>query len=496
MEIILSTAMHRRIELLNILSTAKSWLHLDKLARAVDASKKTVMSDCQYLEDRWPHILTIETSKKDGVRLLEANNRSVHDIYVEMIRESTTFSLLEGVFFEPNRSSEYWEKKLFLSASSLYRATGKLNNALQNRNMELNRSPFQLVSEDERVARYFFSSYFLEVYGIHEWSFAVPKQTVIKLAMKMNQDFNLRLNDSQMVELAFLIVVTLYREQQGWLITNVNFEDPLYRERVEKMKRYEDEIQEILDSMGVVIDTNLGSDFTYSIFWWEFGWDNPQERIRIDQLATNFTNILTDVLNVPLSEENLEKIVLLFEYVYAKHKMYPYKKYIVYNRTLFSSVGLQQSFVLYTKVVEKTLKEKEKKYKFPWYSMYYEEILDEVLIRWDNLAEDLVARRPQIKIGVFSDLGIDHAKLLANLVGRHLYENVEVVVQNRPFHEVNRYTFPDLEFYVSNFNIEGIPEEKLFIVEDFPSFKNQLDLRRRIDDRRLSYSRKIPYLLE
>ncbi|WP_375180416.1 helix-turn-helix domain-containing protein [Enterococcus rotai] len=113
MERLLSPSMHRRVLLLNLLNGPNSWITSDYLAESIDCSKKTIMLDCQYIEDRWPDYLTIETSRKHGIRLIASPHRSIHDIYIEIIQESNAFSLLESIFFEPMQPAVYWEKNYF-----------------------------------------------------------------------------------------------------------------------------------------------------------------------------------------------------------------------------------------------------------------------------------------------------------------------------------------------------------------------------------------------
>lgn len=176
MERLLSPAMHRRVLLLNLLNESKDWITTEKLAKSVNCSKKTIMQDCQYIEDRWPTYFTIETSRKYGLRLILSPYHSIHDIYIEIIKESNAFSLLESIFFNPQQSAEYWEQELFLSSSSLYRLSNFILSALQDRNIQLKRSPYLVYGEDERQVRYFFTSYFMEIYGVREWPFPLEKK--------------------------------------------------------------------------------------------------------------------------------------------------------------------------------------------------------------------------------------------------------------------------------------------------------------------------------
>lgn len=138
MEFLLSSSMHRRVALLNLLNSSNGWVTSERLADLIGCSQKTVMLDCQYLEDRWLDYLTIETSRKSGIHLILSPHHSIHDIYVEIIQESNAFTLLEALFFNPKQPAEYWEHELFLSHSSLYRLSNVITTSLKKRNLIMN----------------------------------------------------------------------------------------------------------------------------------------------------------------------------------------------------------------------------------------------------------------------------------------------------------------------------------------------------------------------
>ncbi|MFD1902224.1 helix-turn-helix domain-containing protein [Enterococcus termitis] len=169
MERLLSPAMHRRVLLLNLLNEPNGWVTSEELAEKIKCSKKTVILDCQYIEDRWSDYFTLEVSRKYGIRLIASPYQSIHEIYIEIIKESNAFSFLESIFFSPNQSAAYWEEKFYLSNSSLYRLSNLILSALKERKIELSRSPYYVYGKDERKVRYFFTSYFIEVYGNRDW---------------------------------------------------------------------------------------------------------------------------------------------------------------------------------------------------------------------------------------------------------------------------------------------------------------------------------------
>lgn len=495
MERLLSPSMHRRVLLLNLLSGSNSWITSDYLAERIECSKKTIMLDCQYIEDRWSDYLTIETSRKHGIRLITSPHRSIHEIYNEIIQESNAFTLLESIFFQPNKQAVFWEQKLFLSNSSLYRLSKVIGSALKDRNIQMDRSPYFVHGKDERQVRYFFTSYFIEVYGIRDWPFQLDREKVFSLTNKIDQKFDLKLNDSQIVHLAYSIAVTIIRERQGFLIQNKKVPMDSFVKRTIDVRKYQAEIEEIAEPLEVILPNNWYEDFCYSIFWWDFGWDNEQEKINVIHQAEVLVDTIKKALSISISEQSKFSIVRLIEYIYAKHKMFPYKQFMVYDRYLYSSKAIKQNFVVFTAVVSKALSILETKMKFPWKSMYLSSILHEMAIRWQDLGKLTDEMRHQVSVLVLSDLGKEHAQLLSSVLKDNFQNKVSLSVQeNHVYDEAATYSKQGYDLYVSNYAVDAVDSEVNMIVEDIPSFKNLTDLRKYIDKRRLVLPKDIAYL--
>ncbi|MGX7265263.1 helix-turn-helix domain-containing protein [Enterococcus crotali] len=495
MERLLSPSMHRRVLLLNLLNGPNSWITSDYLAESIDCSKKTIMLDCQYIEDRWSDYLTIETSRKHGVRLIASPHRSIHEIYIEIIQESNAFSLLESIFFEPKQPAHFWEKKLFLSNSSLYRLSNLISSALKDRNIQMSRSPYFVHGKDERQIRYFFTCYFIEVYGIREWPFHLDRDKIFRLSNKINRKFELELNDSQIVHLAYSIAVTIIRERQGFLIQNRK--DPInsFVKTTIDVRKYQADVEEIAEPLNVVLPDNWYEDFCYSIFWWDFGWDNEQEKVNVIHQAENLVMTIKKALSISISEQSRISIVRLIEYIYAKHKMFPYKKFMVYDRYLYSSRAIKQNFIVFTAVVKKALGVLEVKMNFPWKTMYLDGILHEMAIRWQDLSKLMDVMRHQLSVLVLSDLGKEHAQLLSSILKENFKNKVNLSVQENHFYNQSMKSYDqEYDLYVSNYAVESVDENINMIVEDIPSFKNLTDLRKYIDKRRLVLPKDIAYL--
>ncbi|WP_086347790.1 helix-turn-helix domain-containing protein [Candidatus Enterococcus clewellii] len=494
MERLLSNEMNRRVLLLNDLYSATDWLTSEKLAKSLDCSVKTLFLDCQYLEERWGDYLTIETSKKSGIKMITAPHHSIHDIYAEIIKEAPAFTLLEAVFFHPNHESEYFEEKMFMSKSTLYRLTKKINISLRDRNLKLSQKPFYLSGKKERQIRYFFAAYFLEVYGIHYWPFSLDKEKILDFVRKIDHQFQLDLTDIQVIHLVFSIAVTIIRQQQGYYVQIPQQDREELLKEQEQLLGYQAEIYAFTGVHPGDIPEFRYEDFIYTFFWWNFGWDSMQEKQKIKETGQMFVQTIQQSLTISITLRSQRKITRLFQNIYALHKMYPYKKYMIYDRFSYSSKSIRQNYVVFTAIVEKLLDTAEEQQRFPWKSLYLDEMLHEVMIYWEDLPTHMDSLRKTVTVLVMSDLGREHARSLVNQLNSAFQKKIAVSYLEHALFEGMSMAKGSTDLYVANFSPDNLPETQLIVVEDVLSSKDLNDLRDFIDRARLILPKDIPYL--
>lgn len=488
MEQLITTEMTRRILLLNLLYGADDWLTTEKIATRLHCSTKTVIADCRYIEERWPDQLMIETSKKSGVKLTISTYHSIHDIYVDIIKSSDSFTLMETIFFYPGEHSETMANRVFLSNSSLYRLSRKLNKALRERNLTIQSNPFVFVSKSERHIRYFFTSYFIEVYGVHKWPFSFDKATLIGLAKKFDTDFQLHLSDFRIIQMAFSIAVTLTRIGQGFsAVDDMTKEEALSEKLAQcQTQQYEKELSSLVNGLAFEESVDWKNDFFYSVFWWIFGKENKQAEDHTQQIADHLIQEVNKELNTSIDALSRQKIIQIIRNLYYYHKIYPYKNHIIYSRFFYSGKSIKQNFVLFSNRISKTLSYFEKEDDIPWNSFYLNEVLHDFMLYWDDLPTQLFNNRGKVSIAVLSDLGKEHAEVMGTILKMTFLNNVKVTTLNTSLLEQPKVTTASQrDLYVSNHHVEHVSQEKVVVVEDILSSKNIVDLRKIIEKNQL-----------
>jgi len=257
----LSSTKNRQIEIIELLRTSNNYVSVKKIAKKVDAVPKTILNDCIEIEDQWNAIVQIEKNSAGDLHLTEKDNHTVREIFSDILKESPTFQLLEILFFEPGKLRTDLEKELFLSSSSLYRRIVKLNEGLEMRGLRVDRNTLTLNGESELHVRLFMSSYFLEVYDIYEWPFQLDQKMIFDTIDRLNEEFDLNLNFLQKTELAFLLAVSMIRQEQGFLSASKRNTLSL-----ERGNQYEAPITELMNYFSIPINEQNRNDLIQTIF--------------------------------------------------------------------------------------------------------------------------------------------------------------------------------------------------------------------------------------
>ncbi|MEG0372408.1 MAG: helix-turn-helix domain-containing protein [Enterococcus sp.] len=477
----LSSTKNRQINIIQILRTANNYVSIKQLAESVNAVPKTVVSDCLEIEDQWGDIVQIEKSASGEFRLSEKDNHSVHEIFSAILKESPTFQLLELLFFQPGKLRTDLEKELFLSSSSLYRRIVKLNEGLGERGLQIDRNQLRLIGHDERQLRIFMASYFTEVYDVYDWPFPLNQAAIVKAANYLNESFNLNLTFIQKTEFSFLLAVSLIRQEQGFFSHQKR---TMYTKN--HLEFYQPSVTHGLAHLDLHQSKHDQCDLIQTIFWPNLAWDNQEEEDRITRLCDATITTIIEALGITISHQSRIECVDLLKMIYTSYKVYPYEKHVAYNRELYNSLTIQRDFMVFSKVLMKTLKTLEAKVHFPWYSLYYHSILFELFIYWNDLPEKLATLRQPVKVEVCSDLGIKHAQLLAHYFKNNYPGKISLDIQAEKVYANVAQESLISDLYITNFSTPIIPEKKLFVIEDVPSTKSLSALSKRIEDHRMN----------
>ncbi|MHC5249617.1 helix-turn-helix domain-containing protein [Enterococcus sp. LJL90] len=490
MKAVLNTTMNRRISLLNLLFTTYQRVSLDALSRQLNTSNKTIISDLDYFQENWPDVLVIDLNSKTGLRVVENGNQTVQTIYGDILKKSLEFQLLQGIFFEPGENSKYWEDRLFISNSSLYRMGVRLSRKLRDFGIILEKNPFKLKGSNEAQLRLFFQNYFLEAYGFREWPFPFDQQKISKVLKLFNKEFKLNLNNVELYEGCFTACVALIRIQQGKLIDSKKNLKQLQNFQANQLLEYcLKQLEQKSEKISAAELPAIKKDILLTVFWQEISWDNPAEKERVQFAADDFISELVQRGQLSIDDGSYQRLKELFITTYLKHKTYPYPRYIFYQRNNFSRPTVEINFQEFSELLAALVLAIGKKYHIPDLSFYYDDFLCKIMILWEGLPEMLQRNRQAIKVGICSNLGPAHIHALTEYFWQIFNTKITIIPLNNEFYtskenDSAKNELPDCDLFVANYLMPNVPKDRLIVVRDIPTMQNISTLSFEVEKRR------------
>ncbi|OJG17995.1 hypothetical protein RU97_GL002068 [Enterococcus canis] len=478
MEELLTATTKRQLKLLEIMNREQRWLTAAEITRLLDCSLKTLQSDLRFFGEQWSEYFTVEVSKQKGLRLVLSNKNKIGNLYRQVIHQNDAFTFMEELFFEPNQDSDYWQRHCYLSEASFYRMVNKVEKALARRGLQLERNPFRITATDERRVRMFFAYYFMEKNQLHDWPFPFDRQRMLCLVMRSLTDFEWTLDDAQILKLSYLFAITIIRRNQGFALKESYFQEPL------------DVLEQILlnNTAAVKAIVALGQqelpqfwvkEASQTVFYQFYIWDNPEEELRIQRQIAQALHKAATVADIPIKITDVESISDRLMDLYGKFKAYPYPHFVLMDKYAYTTQGIYTNYPVMCAILEKVLYQLEKQTNFPWYSEFRYRCIYWIFIKWDRLPLLAEAKRRKAHILIASDLGYEHAQLLADMIEGTFQQRVIVAVNQESllfFNQEELRKFEDYDMIVVNNPMSIFPEEKQLVVENIPTIRNWIEL--------------------
>ncbi|MGX7030544.1 helix-turn-helix domain-containing protein [Vagococcus zengguangii] len=472
---LLDNSTRRRLELLEYLNNASKWVSSNELAINLDASLRTINSDIQYLRENWHEYVTLETSKKNGIRLTTPPNSHIQLIYQEIIRNSDNFLLLEKMFFCPTKNLDDWENDLYSSYSSLYRTSQLIDEVMQKHGLELKKAPFHVSNKNEVSARYFFINYFNEIYFVRDWPFDIDRELVNSLSIDIAEEFfgvtYQEIDDLMLVYISYIIAVSLTRQSQGFWVDYKDFQ-PSLEKYLPVVVGKKGQLQTLAERLNLTYNEALIKDIALSIYLFRKDIISDKQWEHISTGIDEFIDQLEEVLHVHPSDNDRYLIRRTFKAIYLHHQTYPHREDVLFNRYTYSAKLIMDNYPGYSSYLKFGLKQLEEKTDFPWYTQYYDHMIYWLMIKWHNLAILIDQKKRKANVLVVNDHGKDHTLFLANLL-QHNFANKAVITPYTGImlskESLKILNWDDYDVIVSNFYIPDIPEEKLVLVNSYPS---------------------------
>lgn len=187
----------------------KDELFMRDLGDELNVSFKTLKRDIEYARlILYP--IDIKVSGNKGVKLVIPSNYSITYLYTAMLSASLEFRFLEKIFLCETYTVDELAEELFISSSSLRRMVGRMNEVLQEEEMEINLNPVQIIGNELRIYN-LIAYYVLERYFFKKTIFTKAQIEAVKdlIAFALKQSYvELDYRSRERLELYILVQLT------------------------------------------------------------------------------------------------------------------------------------------------------------------------------------------------------------------------------------------------------------------------------------------------
>lgn len=413
---LLDASSQRIIKILEVLSAHKGWTTLSDLSLAVKSSERTIAEDLSRLKKQWGSKLNIESSKKNGVRLLNQNAASIGLVFADLFNHSVALCWIKELLFHPNNPMEFYESKLFASRSTLTRLLPKINRFLSSRGMKIQyqNKQYQFLGKDEQYLRDFSASFLLEMYGLNldKYDISVDLKVIYNLissALVKNLDSRelaWAINDDVSISYQIMFyLISIVREEQGYLVPSdypveneIDAKDLVFLQRSFPRLKI-DHLRPIHEFM----------------FNQHNGWASNEERNLVDLEAKSFFQRMFSAIPISVDEDSLYLMVFTFKSVYLNAKLRPHKTSTLFDRIYYFSLSLKHTNFLLYQIVESNLKIFSQHVHFKMSSR-----ISDLLFWMCLICPELYQFSKSKTALLIDDFGRPHAKFLAKVLSDFL----------------------------------------------------------------------------
>lgn len=478
MKQLINSSTYRRLQFVEYLDQLPSWCEAKEAARVVECSVKTLISDIDYINEFWGDFIHIEYSKFQGVRLNNLTSNKLGNVYGLIYQDSLEFQFVEKMLYESHQDADYWINELFMSEASFYRMVNALEDFLTRRGLTLERSPFRITGPDERWVRFFYQQYFTEAYGVNHWPFTLDHKDTLCFIMRTSTDFDVSMDDREIQEAAYLLMVTLNRMHQGFYLP-----ESVYEQEDDTLDKVLDYSRPFAEHLLAKTDFDLPEkwykEISRTVFHEFYNWDNPEQIIRINRKIENFLKNISRSIDFPIEREDKRKIMQSMMSWYVEHNFYPYRQNMLFDKHQKFSREIQLVYPIFSTLVKSHLQDIEKKNPELWTEIRLNSVFFLLMKEWSHLPIHLEKLRAKVSILIVSDLGSKHAKMLRDFLIANYDKRIIVETFNEPVISLVPEDFERFNQYgivLSNNPIKGYENENVLIVNNFFSASDRENL--------------------
>lgn len=328
----------RWIKILKLLVSKDKWWSLQEISNEQIGSVRAIQSDLEQMksfqtENGEP---LIHIKPRQGISICYTQTIRVDYYIKEILKDTIEIRLIDGVFFEQNRSFYEWMDTLNISRSTLYNTIHKINSLLISYDIELRPDSMQFHGNEKEI-RQLFVEFLFEVYGSRLWPFDdIQKQDAVDFLQKLFQVLEVNLPDVAIDKFCLWLAVSIHRVRKNFSIRR-NYRYSMDKEKqtatakgiYNQIKNLEEHVcQMTKDTFGVTLDRH---EFVFLLLIEPAighykSIETVEEKLTFFQSHTphlfeaihSFINQLELIFHQEIANRKVMTLILLQYYVYSR----------------------------------------------------------------------------------------------------------------------------------------------------------------------------------
>lgn len=426
---LLDGSAQRIIRILETLLEEDGSMTLDRLALTLNASQRTLADDLNLLQDRWGNLLHLEVTRKNGISLHNHNISAIGVVCRDLFNESVGLRWLRELLFHPRQTMETYEKRLFVSNSTLRRLLPRIQNVLSQKGMTIaqENGKYWFEGTNEQNLRDFAASFLLELNGLDLSNFDVSMdldvlESIIRSLQERNTDpqhhETLAQDDVVLAYQMMFYLISLVRERTGF---NVPSTYPAVNELTsQQLNCLAKFFPDVRPAQLAPIHEHLRSFF--------HAFPDPKEQAYVQDVIETFLSGLLRDLRLTPPPPIRTRLSFIMHSILCNLKMRPYKTSELFDRIWYFSENIQRQnpFLYDTTHHHLELAACRLNLDLP---LRIADVLFWICLTYP----DITAAAPPLRILLLNDLGNKHARFLETLVRFQLKNrSSEIIIDANP----------------------------------------------------------------